>query len=94
MLRNARARRGVSSTGKAAIAAATPPSSSATQITSALALLPGWAKALRSTPWARSGPPAKRSYMPPALSWTSRAAASASPGRALRITGCTTAQVM
>ena len=94
VLRNARARRGVSSTGNAAIAAATSSSSSATQITSALALLPGRREgpAQHALGAARARRRSGRTC-PPALSWTSRAAASASPGRALRITGSTPARL-
>src|SRR4051794_15045253 len=87
MRKKAAARPGVSSTGNAASAAATTPSSSATVTTSRLALLPGSANARWSTCRARAGPPAKRSYMPPALWYSRSATAAPSVRRAGRTAG-------
>ena len=57
-----------SATGKAAIAAAMCPSSSASQTTSQLATVPGSSKARVSVARARRRPPEKRSYISGALS--------------------------
>src|SRR5829696_8474859 len=82
--RKAAERPTASSTGKAAIAAATRPSASATQTTSPLDALPGSASERSSRRSARSLPPAKRLYMSAALWWRRRAAAWKSAGSARR----------